>query len=318
MFLVLIMYMLLASTFTIGKAVLVFSAPVFFIGVRMAISGVLLLGGMYLFKRDQFRFHLQRDLFLLSQIALFHIFVSYSLEFWALRYVTAAKACFLYNLSPFVTALVAYLMCNERLTIRKWIGLLVGFLGFLPILMADAPAESSVGSFFFLSLPEICLLGSAVAAVYGWVIMKKLVVERHYSPIMVNGFGMFWGGVAALVTSFVFESRPLLSLGEQGIASSDIIKLTATGWMSDFWFFALYTGLLIVIANVIVYNLYGHLLKSYSATFLSLMGITAPFFAAAIGWFFHGESVTTAFYVSSVIVFAGLYIFYLDERQSPQ
>lgn len=306
MFLVLIMYMLLASTFTIGKAALVYAAPIYFIGVRMTISGILLLVSMYLFKRDQFRIHLKNDFWLLSQIAIFHIFISYTLEFWALaHHITAAKACFLYNLSPFVTALVAYLVCNERLTVRKWIGLLIGFLGFLPVLIVDSPAEAAEGGFFFLSMPEICLLGSAVAAVYGWVVMKKLVVERHYSPIVVNGFGMFWGGVLSFITSFIFEPKPLMRIGTISTGGNDLL------------FFILYTALLIIIANVIVYNLYGYLLRKYSATFLSLVGISAPFFAALIGWFVHGESVTSAFYISSVIVFLGLYIFYIDEKKAP-
>ena len=106
------------------------------------------------------------------------------------------------------------------MTVRKWIGLLVGFAGSLPVLIAQTPiAELSAGKFLFLSIPEICLLIAATSGVYGWIVMKKLVVNKHYSPIFVNGFGMFFGGLAAFITSFLFEQKPLLKCAQDSTNS---------------------------------------------------------------------------------------------------
>ena len=55
------------------------------------------------------------------------------------------------------------------------------------------------------------------------------------------------------------------------------------------------------------------LLKKYSATFMSFTSFLSPLFAALYGWAFFQEIISWHFYVSAVIVFTGLYIFYQDE-----
>jgi drug/metabolite transporter (DMT)-like permease len=71
--------------------------------------------------------------------------------------------------------------------------------------------------------------------------------------------------------------------------------------------------LLIAISNLICYNLYGYLLKKYSVTFVSFAGFITPLFTALFGWWYLGEVVTWPFYVSAIIVFAGLCIFNQEE-----
>lgn len=319
MILILILYMLLASTFTLGKAALDYAAPIFFIGLRMSIAGIVLLGYLYFFNRKSWKFSL-KDIRSFVYITLFHIYLSYTLEFWALQYVASAKACFLYNLSPFITVLFSYFMFSEKMTRRKWLGLTIGFLGFLPVLIADAPAENSVGSFFFLSLPELCLLASAICAVVGWVTMKQLVSEKQYSPIMINGIGMFFGGIAALATSFLLEGKPALKFPpgctKCFIGSAFLSKEFLYSYAGGIFMLGIYTVILILIANIIFYNLYGFLLKKYSATFMSFVGFTCPLFAALFGWLFRGEAVSWPFFISVFIVFWGLYLFYNEERLS--
>lgn len=317
MIFVLLLYMLLATTFVIGKAALSYGQPIFLIGIRMVLGGALLLSYVYCGDRRHWHFN-RKDFWLFAQIAFFHIYLSFLLEFWSYQYVTASKAAFMFNLSPFITALFAYIFFRERMTLYRWVGLVVGFIGSLPILIAQAPAiEMSAGSFFFLSVPEICLLISATCGVYGWIVMKKLVVDRSYSPVFVNGVGMLVGGLGALITSLGFEKRPLL---KAALEANDFKVLNTTGnaplfagsWADFFAFFG-FIVLLILIANVIFYNAYGHLLKKYTPTFLSLVGLTLPLSAALFGWVFLGETVTLSFFVSVALVLLGALIFYRDE-----
>src|SRR5438552_6442085 len=102
MLLIIVLYMLLASTFTIAKAVLLYVQPIFFIGLRMVLAGSLLLGYTYLFRRSWIRFT-SAHWPLFAQIIIFHIYLAYTLEFIALQTISSAKACLLYNLSPFIT-----------------------------------------------------------------------------------------------------------------------------------------------------------------------------------------------------------------------
>ena len=70
---------------------------------------------------------------------------------------------------------------------------------------------------------------------------------------------------------------------------------------------------MLLISNVVCYNLYGHLLKRFSATFMSLAGLITPLFASLFGWYFLDEVITWHFYMSMFIFSIGLFIFYQEE-----
>lgn len=307
MWLILLLHMLFASTFTLGKIVLEFMQPILLIGVRMIIGGAILLGYQYFFNREHWRFDL-KHIGLFVQIVLFHIYITYICEFWSLQYVTSAKACLLFSLTPFVTALFSYFLLAERLTKRQWIGLLIGFAGFWPVMGTFVPTENIFGTYSIISLPEIVLLISVVCASYGWILLKKLVVDYKYSPMMVNGLGMFCGGICALFTSFLVEGKPALT-----IPSGLYLAKYMPPFNAAFLTFAGYCLLLIFVASIICYNLYGYLLRVYSATFISFAGFTTPIFAAFFGWIFLSETVSWHFVLTLVIVTGGLYLFYQDE-----
>jgi len=311
MILVIGLYFLFASTFVLAKEALLYAYPAFLIGIRMLMGGTLLVA--YCLYRKTYSGQLNRNVLLLfAQVILFHIFLAYTLEFWALQYVTPAKAALLYNLSPFATAFLSYLLLNERLTSKQWLGLSVGFMSMAPILIAYTPVEDAVGHIGFFSWPELGLLCSVLCAAYGWLIVKKLVIDAHYSPIMVNGVGMIGGGTLALAWSFITHSGSVLREGHLDWVGATLKPLVGLqGAIVGGWLF--YTILLVIIANIICYNLYAHLLRTYSATLLSFAGFTCPLWAAMLSWVFQGQPVNLAFGLSMIGVIVGLYLFYSDE-----
>ena len=304
MFLVLLLYMLFASTFTLGKLALEVFDPIFFVASRMLLGGALLLGYQYLCNRTQWKFNL-KDWALFAQLAFFHMFLAFALEFWALQYVIPSKACLIYNTSPFITALFAYFLLHERMNYQKWIGLLIGFIGMGPLLMSMSPGEDIMGSFLRLSWPELAVLGAVTSSVYGWMLFKR-AMNVGYSPVMVNGLAMLGGGVCALGFSIATEGVPLLRVPLHG-------DTTTFGSLTPLVYYCGYTLLLILIANIVCYNLYGFLLRRYSTTFLSFAGVTCPLFAALFDWMLLGVTVGWHFFATSALTSLGLYIFYQKE-----
>jgi drug/metabolite transporter (DMT)-like permease len=70
----------------------------------MLLGGILLLSYYRFVEKKKIDIK-KADYSLFMRIIFFHIFFSYTLEYWALDYVTSAKTCLLYNLSPFITAI---------------------------------------------------------------------------------------------------------------------------------------------------------------------------------------------------------------------
>jgi drug/metabolite transporter (DMT)-like permease len=280
--------------FTISKAALFYAQPLFFMSFRMIGAGIILAGYMYYVSYKHKRPFLcisPGSLWLLGQATLFHIFITYTADLWALDKITSTESAFIYNLSPFITAMFSYYWFNERMTLKKWIGFGLGFASIIPILYNNT---INVSFTQIDIIAKFVTLIAVVSSAYGWILVRELVKNRNYSTISVNSITMFFGGIMALGTSWLVEPWS---------------PSPVTAWVP----FVEYTLIIIVVANIIFYNLYGYLLRTYTATFLSFAGFTCPFFAAFFGWLFLNESLSYAFVLSFALVTCGLYIFYQEE-----
>lgn len=295
MILIFLLYAFLASTFAIGKAALAFIPPFFLVGIRMTFSGAVLLGFYKLTHKGPISIP-RKDLWLLALLTFFHIYLAYACEFWALQYIASAKVALFYNFSPFFTALIAYFFIDERLNALQWLGMIIGFVGLLPLLLPVV--RDSMWSFFFLDASELVMLAGVVSAVIGWILFKKL--GAIYSPLLINGIAMLFGGVLSLLTAIGTESTLLM-------VPKGYTAIQAAGTAS------MYVIALIIIANLVFYNLYGYLLKQYSATLLSFAGFMTPLFTVFFGWMLNREYISMYFFWSFLLVSIGLALFYWQE-----
>ncbi len=289
MLIIALMYAILAGTFVVGKVALNYSPPAFLIGVRMLLGGSILLL-FYRFALGR-KLHVARsDVGLLLWTSLFHIYLTYVPEFWALQYLSASKTILLFSMTPFVTALLAYFMYDERLSRWQWLGMTIAFISMLPVvLLQEAPGELN-GELWKLSLPELVLFGTVLSGAYAWLKVHKLM-DRGYSPIFINGTAMVIGGVLSLLTAFPIEGLYPVAPGA-------------------FWPFMGSVMLLILMANIIFYNAYGWLIQKYGLTTVATVGFLSPIFGGIMGWFFLGEKLTWHYAVSLGGIAYGLRLFY--------
>ena len=299
---IVVLYSLLALAFTLSKGVLDYSSPVWFTAIRMLVAGVLLVGYHCLVQKRSW--HIARgDIYKFLLLGVFHIYCAYVFEFWALEKVSAAKDALFFNMGPFITALLSFFIYNERLSVKQWFGLALGFVGFLPLLYAQAPTETLIGSSHIFSWPELYLLIAVTGGSYGWILLQKLINHHTYEAIFANGVAMLVGGAGALVTAMLTEPT-MVRIPHPDMA-----------WSEAVLYICWYLFIMILITNVIVYTLYGRLLKTYSATFMALAGATVPIFTAIFDWLLFGLTVSWHFVATVVIVFIGLAIFYSDEMK---
>ena len=220
--------------------------------------------------------------------------IPYCSRAWALQYIPTTKAALLFNLLPFFTALFAYFFAREKLTLLKFCGLLIGFLGMIPVLITGTNAEDSLGTFGFLSWPELAIIVAVSSLSYSLIIMQQLVKHRGCPPYLANATCMFLGGLCALALS--------LSVETQWIKGSASLKP-----------FAILLGLQILISNIICSNLQAHLLKHYSSTFMAFASFLSPLCAAIYGSVLFNEKFTWHYLISFIIVIIGLAIYYYDD-----
>ena len=174
--------------------------------------------------------------------------------------------------------------------------MLIGFVGFLPVLTTQSGSESLLNAFSIISWPELAVMGAALCSVYGWVLLRLAVKDQEISPLTANGIGMLFGGFLALINSFLVESWSPIPVNTGSIAP-----------------FLGGTLLMTLISNIICYNIYGQMLKRFTATFLSFMGLLSPIFASFNSWLVLGEKPSLIIFISTSIVSMGLWMVYQAE-----
>ncbi|MDF2577015.1 MAG: conserved putative rane protein [Chlamydiales bacterium] len=293
MLLVILLYALFGIVFVASKTALEGGSPFFFVAFRMSFSAACLIG--YLLFTDRSALKVNKGaLKLIALIGMFNIYLTNALEYWALQYMSAARTCFIYSLSPFLSALFAYFYLNERLNMRKWVSMLTGFGGISIIFLGKESSDATFTAFSILSWPELAALGAACATVFGWVFMKEAMQKYNCSFVTANAYSMLLGGVIGIAHSLMTEEwRP--------IPVHDYNK---------FFMGAITTS---IISNMICYNLYGYLLKKFTASFMSFSGLLSPLFTAIFEWLFLGTRVGWYFFAACSVTITSLYLFYKEE-----
>jgi drug/metabolite transporter (DMT)-like permease len=289
-------YLLVACSSIIVKVITMISnPPIITMGIRSTIGGLGLLVVAHFFRRGRKVFIFSDMPRELIKIGVFKSFLPSFLLYWAVQYVSAAKFTLFYNFCPFMTYILSYIFLDEKLTKKKVCGVLIGFMGIIPIIIARSSGnEMLLAELFKISLPEVALFISMTSLSYGCIEIKKIVTERPNINIWsLTAYDSLIGGSIALLVSSFFKEKYVISSMPHFIGA--MVGMT-------------------IITTFIVGPLYTVLLKHFSATLLSVGGFSIPFFTALLGWLFLGETIGPELYFSTLFVIAGTLLFYQEER----
>lgn len=253
----------------------------------MTISGIILSVCWYIF--DGHKKAKLQDVGLYILVTLFHIVIPFSCEYIGLQSISPSSACLMYNGSPFISALLSYIFFDEKMTKKKWFGFSISMLAIFFYTQSGIQ-----GVDFVITMADVLILISVVTGCFGWILIKMLVKQKEYSVLFVNGMSMLLGGPITYGLSWLAQEQVM-------IAPDNLL-----------YFFSLLMSI-ILIANIIFYNLYSFLLKKYTATFLSFAGFITPLWAAGFEWIFFGSCVSLNFFITVGIVGFGIYIFYQED-----
>ena len=284
-------YAILALSFTLGKMLLAYVSPIFLIAIRMMFAGIIILI-MHRFMKGSFAIKSKQDFGILILLSFIHIFIPYTAEFVALQHLAPSCCALFYNLTPFFSAFFSYIYLGETMTYKKFLGFIIGVGGIVWFLEPMSMQCLSRN----LAWAYVLMIVSVVSCALAWIYIRKLVKYSGYDSLFINGFAMLFGGLYAAITSFIFEPDGFCVLHKNDLAT-----------------FLWLLVAIIFVANIVFYNLYGYLLKKYTATFLAFMGFVTPVIVAVYDWMFLGTTVSLSFFIATGLVSLGIYIFYQEE-----
>ena len=295
-FLVFFTYAVWSSNLSIGKLIIQKSPPFFATGIRMVLAGLLILLFLFFKNRSNLKIS-KKSLFPIIDISLSTIYLTNNLEFWSLKHVDVGKVSFLFGLNFFFVPIFSYLYLQEKVNFKKGLALFIGFLGKLSIILTKSESESMLKAFGLFSWPELAMVLAAICCAFGKVQTRLLITKQAMSPLVINGYAMLIGGLFSLLHSLFVESW----------APTPIVDGQYSGFFKAIFF-------MLLVSNLFGFNMYGFLLKKYSATLLSFFGLLVPIFSSLYGWILLGEPLSWVIPISTCLVAFGLFLAYQAEK----
>ena len=125
----------------------------------MLLAGLILLAYLLWRRRSSLKLS-KKQLLSVLLLSVLSMYLTNAFEFWALNQkITAAKACFAYSLSPFLAVLFSYWHFKEKMNKRKWLGMLIGFAGMIPVFCTQSGGEELLSG--IISLPVLAIMAAA-------------------------------------------------------------------------------------------------------------------------------------------------------------
>ncbi len=254
--------------------------PALFAGTRLASAGLLLLGYLVL-RREPLRLS-RRDL-LATIIAGVCLFVGGNgLITVAETTVDSGMASVLVATTPVWIALAECLWpWGERLSLRGWLGVLIGLAGVLVLLVP----KLSDPRLFFHDTGPLLVLGSAGSWAIGSLVLRY--GRRGGSHLTSASYQMIVGGMMLSVIGWL-----------RGEAKSLTAESFTFGGVFSFFY-------LLVVGSLIGFLAYSWLLQHVSATQAGTYAYVNPALAVLVGWLF-GEEVTIWVAAGLVVILGGV------------
>jgi drug/metabolite transporter (DMT)-like permease len=263
------------------------SVPTFLsVALRFLISAVVLLALAAALRRPLPRARSEWGVVAFVGLALF--LGDYGLVYWGeANGVPSGLSAVLFAVMPLMTALAAHaLLPRERLTVRKLLGIGVGFGG-IALIFRGQLAEAGIGLLF----PMLALVTGATLAGISTASMRRWA--REIDGLVFNGIAMGIGALGLLAASWTLGEPWAVPSWPGGLAP--ILYLSLVG-------------------SVVAFVAYHWLLDHVEATTVSFILLITPIVALAIGFTAANEAIDLFDAVGTALTLGGLYVAFSRAR----
>lgn len=282
---------LFGGTFVAAKAGLDYFPPLLFVALRFDVAAVALLGYAALTtpRADLFP-RTRRDMAGILATGVLAIGLTNALLFVGQEYTTSAAAAIVFSLNPILTPVfAAFLLADERLSLRGVVGMALGFVGVALVVNPDPATLLADGA------GQLILFGGAVSGATGSVLIRR-AGDGLSSTVRTA-----WGLPFAALCCHLFS----LGAGESPAAIE---------WSPAAIVALAYVGLL---AGAVAYIAYFGLLDEAGAIRANLVFYAVPIVAALGGWALLGESISVLAVAGFLTIFAGFAVLGSESVELP-
>lgn len=206
-------------------------------------------------------------------MGVFAVALHYGFTYVGLTMTDSGKTAILKQIAPLLFSCFSFLFVREeRFSVSKLLGALVGFCGILAI-NVGAPSGG-------LSRGDVLILSASVCTVVSMVISGKCA--KGSSPLWITGISQLFGGAVLLVTARLMGGK--------------FLAFTPTGAV---------VFLYICAASVVGYTLFYYVQRTAHLSNLFIIKFAEPLFACLFGALLLGENVFKWQYGAALLLISG-------------
>ncbi len=248
-----------------------------FAGVRFCVCGVVVCA--FSLFRDKKAFEPVKSSLIIPILlsGFFSIVLHYSLNYCGLILTESSKSAILKQAGSIIFVCFSWLFFkDDRLTLKKIIGVLLGLFGIIAINISGAGVGFYIG--------DVLIILSSVCMMISNIIGKKTV--SSVSPIVLTGVSQLFGGIILVIVGVVFGGKMTFALNYNSLVL-----------------------LWIILASVISYCLWYITVGKAKLSNLYIIKFAEPLFACVFGAILLGENIFKVQYlISFLLISAGICI----------
>ena len=229
----------------------------------------------------------RKMLLIYLQYGLINFSLCYFLTYWGAKYVFSNLGAILWSLLPlFVAGMAHFCIPDDRLNLRKALGMSIGLAGAIMLLtQGDSLGTGEV------TLGLLAILLSVFLAAWPNVYLK--MQNEKVDSYHLNGFGMSFAGLIFSIFYFFYERGQTIPLDFNNVGA--VFFLTVPG-------------------TVLTWGIYIWLFNYLPVTQISYTAFYPPIVASLVGWLFLGESLPFVAIIGSMMIIGGGYLVVSKKR----
>ncbi len=255
------------------------------LSIRFLSAGIIFLS-IHLIRKKKILVS-RKMLFIYLQYGLINFSLCYFLTYWGAKYVFSNLGAILWSLLPlFVAGMAHFCIPDDRLNLRKALGMSIGLVGAIMLLtQGDSLGTGEV------TLGLLAILLSVFLAAWPNVYLK--MQNEKVDSYHLNGFGMSFAGLIFSIFYFFYERGQTIPLDFNNVGA--VFFLTVPG-------------------TVLTWGIYIWLFNYLPVTQISYTAFYPPIVASLVGWLFLGESLPFVAIIGSMMIIGGGYLVVSKKR----